>query len=134
MMTSPTRPIACESDDIMLRRAEIVQDVFGGDRLAADARLGERHVFRDGRIEVMAHHEHVQMLGERVHRERARRVGGRGQHVRFAAHLDDVGCVAAACAFRVEAVNGAPLEGAIVSSTKPDSFSVSVWIATCTSI
>ena len=62
MMTSPTRPMACESDDIMLRAPEVVQDVLGGDRLAADAALGERDVLGDRRIEVMAHHQHVEML------------------------------------------------------------------------
>ena len=45
MITSPTRPIACESLDIMLIGAQIVQDIFGGDRLAADAAFGEGHVF-----------------------------------------------------------------------------------------
>jgi hypothetical protein len=41
--------------------------------------------------------------------------------------------MAAAGALGVEGVDGAALEGAMVSSTKPDSFSVSVWIITCTS-
>jgi hypothetical protein len=42
--------------------------------------------------------------------------------------------VAAARAFGVEGVDGAALERGDGVSTKPDSFSVSVWIATCTSI
>ena len=46
--------------------AEIVQDVFGGDGLAPDARLREGDVFGNGRIKVMAHHEHVEVLVDRV--------------------------------------------------------------------
>ena len=62
MITSPTRPIAWLSDDIIEKRAEVVQDVLGGDRLAADAALGERDVLRDARVEMVAHHQHVEML------------------------------------------------------------------------
>ena len=42
---------------------------------AADARLGERDVLGDARVEVMAHHQHVEMLVERVDGIRARRIG-----------------------------------------------------------
>ena len=34
----------------------------------ADARLGERHVLGDRRVEVVAHHQHVEVLVDRVHR------------------------------------------------------------------
>jgi hypothetical protein len=47
MITSPTRPMACESDDIIETGAEVVQDVLGGDGLAADAALGEGDVLGD---------------------------------------------------------------------------------------
>jgi hypothetical protein len=83
-MTSPTRPIACESELIMRDRAEIVQDVFGGDRLAPDAALGEGHVLGDAGVEVMAHHQHVEVLVQRVDGERPRRIGRRRQHVGLA--------------------------------------------------
>jgi hypothetical protein len=47
--------------------------------LAADAALGERDVLGDARVEVMAHHQHVEMLVDRVDRERAsRRCGSCG--------------------------------------------------------
>ena len=65
-MTSPTRPIAWLSDDIIEKRAEIVQDVLGRDGLPADAAFGEGDILGDRRIEVMAHHQHVEMLVERV--------------------------------------------------------------------
>ena len=91
-------------------RAEIVQDVFGRDRLAANAALGERHVLGDVLVEVVADHQHVEMLVERVHRVRPRRVGRARQHVRLAADPDDVRRVAAAGAFGVVRVNRAALE------------------------
>ena len=75
MTTSPMRPIAWLSRRHHRKRADIVQDVFGRDRLLADAAFGERQVLGDRRIEVVAHHQHVEMLVERVDRERPRRIG-----------------------------------------------------------
>ena len=91
--------------------AEVVQDVLGGDGLAPDAALGEGQVLGDRRVEVMAHHQHVQVLVERVDGVGPRRVGARRQHVGLAHDLHDVGRVAAAGAFAVEGVDGAALEG-----------------------
>ena len=87
-----------------------MQDVLGRDRLLADTRFGKRDVLRDRRVEVVAHHQHVQMLGDRVDRIGPRRIGGRRQHVRFAADFDDVRRMAAAGAFGVEGVDGAAFE------------------------
>jgi hypothetical protein len=47
-------------------RAEVVQDVFGGNGLAADAAFGEGHVFGDARVEVVADHQHVQVFVDGV--------------------------------------------------------------------
>jgi hypothetical protein len=87
-------------------------------------------ILGDRRIEMVAHHQHVEMLVDGVAGERPGRIGRRRQHVLQARDLDDVGRVAAAGAFGVEGVDGAALEGFTVSSTKPDSFSVSEWIIT----
>ncbi len=54
---------------------EIMEDVFGGDRLSANAAFGECHVLRDRRIEVVANHRHVEMFVEGVHCVRVCRVG-----------------------------------------------------------
>ena len=51
------------------------------------------------------------MLFQRVHCEGARRVGGTGQHVVFAADLDDVRRVPAPCALGMEGVDRAALHG-----------------------
>jgi len=87
-----------------------VENILGGDGLAADAALGEGDILDDVRIEMVAHHQHVQMLVERVHRVGPRRVGRGRQHVGLAADADDVGRVAAAGALGMEGVDGAALE------------------------
>ena len=74
-------------------------------RLSAKARSSAI----DG-VEVMAHHQHVEMLVDGVAGERPGRIGGRRQHVAQARHLDDVRRMAAAGALGVEGVNGAALE------------------------
>ena len=106
----PADHLADASHRLRVRRhdadgAEIVQHVLGGDRLGSDARIGERDVFRHARRQVMADHQHVEVLVERIPRERHRRVGRRGQHVGLAAQPDDVRRVAAAGAFGVVGVN-----------------------------
>ena len=93
-------------------RAEIVQDVLGGDRFFPDAALGEGEVLGDALVEVMADHQHVEMLVERVAGVGPGRIGGRGQDVGQARHLHDVGRVSAARALGVEGVDGAALERA----------------------
>ena len=87
-----------------------MQDVLGGDRLLADAAFGERQIFGDRRIEMVAHHQHVEMFVERIAGERPRRIGRGRQHVLQARDLDDVRRMAAARALGVEGMNGAALE------------------------
>ena len=110
MTTSPTRPIAWLSRRHHREHAQVVQHVLGGDRLAPDPALGERQVLGDARVEVMADHQHVEVLVDRVDGVGHGRVGRRRQHVRQARDLDDVGRVAAARAFGVEGGDGAALE------------------------
>ena len=59
-----------------------MQDVLGGDRLAADPAFGEGDILGDARVEMMAHHQHVEMLVDGVDRKRAGGIGRRGQHIR----------------------------------------------------
>ena len=61
--------------------AAVVKDVLGADRLGPDAALGERHVLGDASRQVMADHQHVEVLVDRVDGERPRGVGARGQDV-----------------------------------------------------
>lgn len=91
--------------------AEVVQHVLGRDGLGPDPRLGEGHVLGDVAAQVVAHHEHVEVLVQRVARVGPRRVRRARQHVGVLDDADDVGRVAAARALRVVRVDGAPLEG-----------------------
>src|SRR5690606_10036640 len=62
-------------------RPQVMQDVLGGDGLAADAALGEGHVLGNARVQVVADHQHVQVLVDGVAGERTGRVGRGGQYV-----------------------------------------------------
>ena len=119
-MTSPTRPIAWLSDDIIentprscrMSSAAIVSRRM---RLSAKARSSAI-----AGIEVVAHHQHVEVLVDRVDGVRHRRVGRRRQHVRQArARLMMSGAwpPPAPSVWKVAIVR--PLNAAIVSSTKP---------------
>jgi hypothetical protein len=83
-----------------------VQHVLGGDRLAADPRLGERDVLGHPRVEVVAHHRHVEVLVERVDGVRVGRVRRRREAVRLARDADDVRGMPASRALRVVGVDG----------------------------
>ena len=91
-------------------RAHVVQDVFCGDGLFADAGLCERDVFGDGLGQVVADHEHVQVLRDCVFRQWPSRVRGGGEHVEVLDDRDDVGRVPAAGALGVVGVDRTPLE------------------------
>ena len=61
---------------------------------------------------MVAHHQHVEVLLQRVARVGARWVGAAGQHIGLPADANDVGGVAAAGPFGVEGVDGAAGDGA----------------------
>ena len=111
MITSPTRPIAWLSEEMIENAPRSCRMSSAAIVSRADAAFGERHVLGDRRIEVVAHHQHVEMLVDGVDRVRPRRIGGGRQHVGQAADLDDVRGVPAARAFGVIGVDGAALEG-----------------------
>ena len=91
--------------------AQVVKDVFGGDGFAANPRFSKGHVLGNRGIQVVAHHQHVEVLLERVARVGPGGIGAAGQHIGFTANADDVGGMAAASAFGVEGVNRAAFDG-----------------------
>jgi len=91
--------------------AEVVKDVFSGDRLAADPRFGEGHILGNLGVEVVAHHQHVEVLLERVAGVGPGGIGAARQHIRFAADLDDVGGMATTGPFGMKGVDRASLDG-----------------------
>lgn len=92
-------------------RAAIMQHVLRRDRLRANPRLGEGHVLGDVARQVVADHEHVEVLVERVARVGARGVRAAGQDVGVRDDGDDVGRVPAAGALGVVGVDGAARDG-----------------------
>ena len=90
--------------------AEIVQDVFRRDRFLSNPAFGERHVLRNVLVEMVAHHQHVQMLVERVDCEWPCGISRARQHVGLAAHANDVRCMAAARTLGVIGVDRPPFE------------------------
>ena len=90
--------------------AHVVQNILRGDGLRADARLGEGDVLGDGLVEVMTHHQHVEVFVHGVLGEGPRRAGGRGKHLLLAADLDDVRRVPTPRALGVVRVDGTSLE------------------------
>ena len=109
--TSPTRPMAWESDPIMEIAPEVVEHVLGGDGGRPDPALGEGQVFGQRRVQVVADHQHVEVLVDGVDGVRAGRVGRTGEDVGLARHRDDVGSVAAAGSFGVIGVDGPAGDG-----------------------
>src|SRR5208337_4326291 len=91
--------------------AAVMKDVLGPDRLGPDAALGERHVLGDAPRQVVADHQHVEVLVDRVDGDRPGRVGAGGQDVGLAGDLDDVRGVTAAGTFGVKAVDRPALDG-----------------------
>ena len=87
-----------------------MQDILGRDGLLADAAFGKGHILGDRAVEVMADHQHVQMLFQRVHRVGHRRIGGTRQDVRKPHDLQDIRRMTAARAFGVKGVDRAALD------------------------
>ena len=112
MITSPIRPMACESDDIMLiapRSWRTSSAAMVSARMRDSAKARSSGI--DG-TQMMADHEHVQMLIQGVHGEGHRRIGRRRQAVRFAANRDNVRSMAATGAFGMIGVDGSAFKGA----------------------
>ncbi len=88
-----------------------MQHVLRRDSLRTNAALGECHILGDRRVEVVAHHRHVEVLVEGVHRVGIGGIGRGRQAVRDAGDANDVGRMAAAGSFRVIHVDRAPGDG-----------------------
>mmetsp|Transcript_27196 Transcript_27196/g.56243 ORF Transcript_27196/g.56243 Transcript_27196/m.56243 type:complete len:751 (+) Transcript_27196:184-2436(+) len=90
-------------------RTHVVENVFGGDRFGTDPALGEGNVLRNARVQVVADHQHVEMLVHGVDGKGPRGVRRAGKDVGFLDDLDDVGGVATAGTLRVVGVDGPSL-------------------------
>lgn len=91
--------------------AEIVENVFGCDGFGADAGFGEGDIFGDVATEMVADHQHVEVLVQSVPSVGACRVGAAGKDVAVFDYGDDVWGVSSAGTFGVVCVNGPVFEG-----------------------
>ena len=136
MITSPTRPIACESEpiiEIAPRSCSRSSAAIVDGRIR---RLGERQVLGHRRVEVVADHQHVEVLVDGVHGVRPGRVGRGRQHVAAAPAtvMMSGACPPPAPSVWYAWIAPAGDRARGCPATKPASFSVSVWIATCTPV
>ncbi len=92
--------------------ADVVQQILGGDGGRPDATLGEREILWDAGVQVMTHHQHVEVLVEGVDGVRPGRVRRTRQHIGLGGDGDDVRCVPAARALGVVGVDGAAADRA----------------------
>ena len=88
-----------------------MQNILGGNRFGPDAAFGKGHILRHKRVQVVADHQHIQMLGNGIDCVGPGRVGGGRQNVGEGGDADDVRCVAAPRALRVIGVDCAPGDG-----------------------
>ena len=89
----------------------VVEHVFGGDGLRADTAVSEGDIFRDVLGQVVAGHDHVEVLVDRVAGVWLCWVGAAGEDVDVFDEGDHIGGVATTGAFDVVCVDGAALEG-----------------------
>ena len=107
-------PVQCAPVSPMPIRSWLAIGPFGLPEigLGTNARLGERNVLRNLGVEVMANHEHIEMLVERVDGVRPRWIGRGRKDVGLAANANDVGRVATTGALGMEGVDRTALERA----------------------
>ena len=93
---------------------DILHDIGALSMMSSDSqamgRLGEGEVLGDRRVQVVADHQHVEVLVEGVPGVRPGRVGRGGQHVGVRRHLDDVRRVPAPGPLGVVRVDGPPAD------------------------
>mmetsp|Transcript_4918 Transcript_4918/g.11772 ORF Transcript_4918/g.11772 Transcript_4918/m.11772 type:complete len:412 (-) Transcript_4918:759-1994(-) len=91
--------------------AHVMQHILGSNGGTPDARFGKGDVLGNVGVEVVAHHEHVDVFVNGIASVGAGRIGGRWNDVGVAADGDNVRGVPSAGSLRVVRVDGPSLEG-----------------------
>ena len=90
--------------------AHVVQHVLCPDCFRTDSGVCESNVFRNALVQMMAYHQHIQVLVQCVHCERHSWVCGRWQYIRSGSRFDDVRSMSAACTFCMISVDSSSCE------------------------
>ena len=85
--------------------AEVMQNIFRRDGFTANTGFRKRDIFRNGGVEMVTNHQHIEMLIDRIHGVRACWICRRWQHVRQPARSDDIGRMSTTRTFGVISVN-----------------------------
>ena len=88
-----------------------MQNIFRSNRFLSNAAFGKGNVLGNARGKMVAHHQHVQMFGNRIDGVRPRWVSGGWQDIGQRCHLDDVWRMTTTRTFGVEGVDGTAFEG-----------------------
>ena len=90
---------------------QVMQYILGSHSFRANAAFGEGHILGNTGVQMMTYHEHVHVLGQRVHCVGPGGIGGRGQHIKLAGDADNIRRMAAPGSFGMVGVNRAPIDG-----------------------
>src|ERR1700730_15714051 len=87
-----------------------MQNIFGCYGLRTDATFGERHIFGYLRVQVMTHHEHVEVLRNCVYRVGPSRVRRGWQNIWKRGDANNVRRVSSTRAFGMVGVDGSAVD------------------------
>ena len=93
------------------KNTHVVQHILCRNRLRTDTAVGKSHIFFVIFIQVMAHHQHIQMLVNSVAGKWHGRIGRRWQHIFTGCCPYDIRCMTAAGTFCMVSMNRSSLEG-----------------------
>ena len=89
----------------------IVKDILCCDRFRTDTGICKSDIFRDLFVQMVAYHQHVQMLIQSIYSEWHGRVCGRRKDVRGCCCFDDVRCMSAAGTFCMICMDSSSSDG-----------------------
>ena len=89
------------------KRTKIVQNILCCDGFAPNTAFGKRDILGNARVEVMTHHQHIEMFVNGIDGKRTGGISGTGQHIQFAAGFNNIWCVSTTGALGVIGMDGA---------------------------
>ena len=91
--------------------SHVVKNVFRCNGLRTDTGVCKSHVLRNFFVQMVAYHQHVQMLVQRIYRIRHGRVCRRWQNISCGSSTDNVRCMSAAGTLCMVSMDGSSTDG-----------------------